>query len=281
MAAQILDGKALANSLCEGMARRIQEVHKHLGRPPGLAVVLVGDDPASATYVRNKEKRALAMGLASKIVRLPATATQAQVLAAVDALNADPTVDGFLVQLPLPKGLDERAVSLRIAPHKDADGLHPNNMGLLMAGLPAPRPCTPAGVMELLKLAKVELSGARAVVVGRSTIVGKPMAMLLLEQNATVTVCHSRTRNLEEEIRRADVVVAAVGRPGLIQGAWLKPGAVVLDVGTTRVDGKLRGDVEFDAAVGHVGAITPVPGGVGPMTIALLMMNTVEAAARS
>ena len=226
-----------------------------------------------------KSARAQQVGLVSKVVRLPQAATQAQVEAAVDALNADPTIDGFLVQLPLPKGLDEAAITQRILPSKDADGLHPANMGLLMAGLPAPRPCTPAGVMELLKVAKTPLQGAHAVVLGRSNIVGKPMALLLLEQHATVTICHSRTADLAAEVARANVVVAAVGRPELVRGAWIAPGATVVDVGINRVDGKLVGDVQYAEAAARAAAITPVPGGVGPMTIAMLIANAVHGAA--
>lgn len=280
MAARIIDGKALAKSIRERLSERVPALTKQLGRAPGLAVVLVGDDPASAVYVRNKEKAATEIGMTSRIMRLPATATQSEVLAAVDVLNAAPDIDGFLVQLPLPRGLDERAVTERIDPAKDADGLHPVNMGRLVAGLPAPRPCTPAGVIALLDHAQVPLKGARAVVIGRSSIVGKPMAMLLLERDATVTMCHSRTADLAAEVRRADVVVVAVGKARLVQGDWIAPGAAVIDVGTNRVDGKLVGDVDFDTAAARAGCITPVPGGVGPMTIAMLLHNTIEAATR-
>ena len=278
MSAQLIDGKALASSIRSQLKSRVEAIRLRRGAPPGLAVVLVGDDPASATYVRNKEKAALDLGMVSRIVRLPATASQAYVLHAVDTLNAAADIDGFLVQLPLPAGLDERAITGRIDPTKDADGLHPANMGRLLAGLPSPRPCTPAGVIALLDHAQVSLKGARAVVIGRSAIVGKPMAMLLLERDATVTLCHSRTVDLAAEVRRAQIVIAAVGKPGLVQGDWIAPGATVIDVGTNRVDGKLVGDVDFAAAQARAAFITPVPGGVGPMTIAMLIRNTVEAA---
>lgn len=280
MAAHILDGKALAAHLRVEQKARVASLGKKLGRPPGLAVVLVGDDPASAVYVRNKESTAQEVGLVSRVLRMAADSTQEQVIAAVDALNNAADIDGFLVQLPLPKHLDTRAVTDRIAPAKDADGLHPVSMGLLMAGVPGPRPCTPNGVMALLDSGKVNLKGARAVVIGRSNIVGKPMALMLLERDATVTVCHSRSGDLEKFVRDADVVVAAVGRANLVKGSWLKAGAAVIDVGMNRVDGKLCGDVEFDVAKERASAITPVPGGVGPMTIAMLIHNTIDAAAR-
>ena len=278
--ATLLDGKGLAKKVREALAGRVSEIQASLGRAPGLSVILVGEDPASAVYVRNKERAATAMGLKSEIVHLPANSTQEQVLAEVERLNNDPSVDGFMVQLPLPSGLDENAIMQAIAPEKDADGLHPTNLGRLLAGMDAPRPCTPLGVMELLREGGVELEGRHAVVIGRSTIVGKPQALLLLEQNATVTLCHSRTQNLADEVRRADVVVAAVGRPHFVKGDWVKPGAAVVDVGINRVDGKLVGDVDFDAVQAHAGWITPVPGGVGPMTVAMLMKNAVDAAAK-
>ena len=278
--ATIIDGKALAGTLCQHLGERARKVRDVLGRPPGLGVLLVGDDAASAVYVRNKERRAREVGLHSRVDRLPSTANQAQILAAVDSLNADAQVDAFLVQLPLPRGIDALAVTERIACDKDADGLHPMSMGRLMAGLPGPRPCTPAGVIALLHASKTPLIGAHAVVVGRSSIVGKPMAMLLLEEHATVTICHSRTQNLADMVRQAQVVVAAVGKPEIIRGDWIAPGATVIDVGINRVDGKLVGDVEFDGAVRRARAITPVPGGVGPMTIAMLIQNTIEAAQR-
>ena len=279
--AQILDGKALAREVRAELKGEVAAIRAELGRPPGLAVMLVGDDPASALYVGNKEKAAAELGVASEVLRMPATASQAAVVAAVEGLNADLAIDGMIVQLPLPRGLDEAAVLSRIDPDKDADGLHPTNLGRLVAGIAGPRPCTPAGVMRLLDLAGVTLEGARAVVIGRSEMVGKPMAHMLLERHATVTICHSRTANLEEEVHRADVLVAAVGKPHLVRGAWIKEGAVVIDVGTNRIEGKKWvGDVEFVEAEKRARAITPVPGGVGPMTIAMLLANTVAAAKR-
>lgn len=275
---QILDGKAMAASMRERFAGRVQAVAARLGRPPGLAVMLVGDDPASAVYVRNKENDAQKIGMFSEVIRLPGDVSQEEVEAGVRELNERSDVDAFLVQLPLPKGLDAGAVTTRIDPAKDADGLHPANLGLLTMGLPCPRPCTPSGVMAMLDTTDLELSGAHAVVVGRSTIVGKPMALMLLERDATVTVCHSRTRDLAAEVRRADIVVSAVGRPNLIRGEWIKEGAVVVDVGINRIDGKLVGDVEFEAARERARAITPVPGGVGPMTRAMLLGNAIAIA---
>lgn len=278
MTAQVLDGKALAAKRREALKARVQSVTRALGRAPGLTVVLVGDDAGSQVYVRNKETAAKAAGIAGDVIRLPATASQQQVAELIDALNGRDEVDAMLVQLPLPKGLDGDALLQRIVPAKDADGLHAENLGRLALGQPAPRACTPSGVMALLDEAKVELAGAHAVVIGRSGIVGKPMALMLLERDATVTICHSRTRQLADEVRRADIVVAAVGRPGLVRGDWLKPGAVVIDVGINRVGDKLAGDVDYASASLVARAITPVPGGVGPMTIAMLLENTVLAA---
>jgi len=281
MSAAILDGKALALEIREDLKQHIPALSEKLGRKPGIAVVLVGDDPASAIYVRNKERAAEAIGMMSKVVRLSADTPQEKIIAEVEALNADPQIDAFLVQLPLPAGIDADTVTAAIAPHKDADGLHPNNLGKLLVGVDAPRPCTPSGVMAMLDKSGVELKGAHAVVVGRSAIVGKPQALLLLERHCTVTICHSRTKDLAAEVGRADVVVAAVGKAELVKGSWIKEGAVVIDVGINRVNDKLVGDVEFAAAKERAGAITPVPGGVGPMTIALLLKNAVDAAARS
>lgn len=280
MAASLLDGKALAHKIREELATTVAAGAARLGRPPGLAVVLVGEDPASKVYVRNKERAALGAGFHSEVIRLPADASQEQVLQAVTKLNADTNIDGFLVQLPLPAGLDSDAVIAAIDPAKDLDGLHPNNLGALLAGKDAPRPCTPSGVMAILDAAEVRLRGAHAVVVGRSTIVGKPMAALLLERDCTVVIAHSKTRNLSEEIGRADIVVAAVGRPKMICADWLKPGATVIDVGINRGPDGLVGDVDFAGALSVAGAITPVPGGVGPMTIAMLLTNAWKAAAR-
>jgi len=249
------------------------------GITPGLAVVLVGDDPASQVYVRAKERAAAKVGVKTMDHRLPATTSQADLMALVDQLNADDDVDGILVQLPLPDGLDQEPVLDAISPAKDVDGLHPDNQGRLSQARPRFVACTPNGCMRLLAESGIELSGKRAVIVGRSNLVGKPLAMLLTNANATVTLCHSRTQDLAEEVGRADVVVAAVGRPKMIKGEWLKQGAVVIDVGINRnAEGKLEGDVDYASAVERAAAITPVPGGVGPMTIASLLANTVRSA---
>ncbi len=275
MSAALIDGKAVAAALRAALAQRVAA----LPFQPGLAVVLVGDDPASAVYVRNKDRAAASVGIAARTIRLPADTAQAALLAQVAALNADPAVDGILVQLPLPAQLDARAVIAAIDPGKDVDGLHPVNAGRLADGDPGLVPCTPLGVMKLLDAAGIGLRGARALVLGRSNLVGRPVAALLLAADATVTVAHSRTRDLAAECRRADVLVAAVGRPEMVRGDWLRPGAVVIDVGINRLaDGRLVGDVAFDEAVAVASAITPVPGGVGPMTIACLLENTVAAA---
>lgn len=279
--ARILDGKALAARLRQELAQEVTAAVAS-GKPrPGLATIIVGEDPASQVYVRNKRRACEEVGFANFHVELAADAGQQAVLDEVDRFNAAPEVHGILVQLPLPKGhdYDEDEVLLRIAPAKDADGFHPSNQGALFQGRAAPVPCTPKGCMQLLAETGMELSGKKAVVVGRSTIVGKPVAMLLLAKNCTVTICHSRTADLEAEVRAADVVVAAVGVPELVRGNWIKPGAVVLDVGINRgADGKLVGDVEFAAAAERASWITPVPGGVGPMTIAMLLGNAAKAA---
>ena len=281
-AAKILDGKALGRRLLAELATRAEACIAG-GVTPCLAVVLVGDDPASQIYVRSKERRAAKVGIATRDHRLPASTSTEQLLALIVELNADPSVHGILVQLPLPAEVDERRVLRAVDPRKDVDGFHPDNLGLLMLGTPRFVACTPQGCMRLIAEAGVELSGKRALVIGRSNIVGKPMAQLLVAANATVTVAHSRTRDLETEVRRAEVVVAAVGRPELVRGAWIREGAWVIDVGTNRIDvgearPKLVGDVEFAAAAERAAAITPVPGGVGPMTIACLLANVVEAA---
>lgn len=276
--AEIIDGKKVAAAVNERTAREAARLTT-LGTKPGLAVVLVGDDEASATYVRMKERDAEALGFTSFDHRLPAATTQAELEELVDALNADPAVHGILVQLPLPKHLDPEPVIDRISAEKDVDGFGVPNLGRLVRGLPGLRSCTPAGVMELLDAYGVAIEGKRAVVIGRSTMVGKPMALLLLERNATVTVCHSRTEDLAGVCREADILVAAVGRAEMVRGSWVKPGAVVIDVGTSRVDGKLVGDVAFSEVEQVASKITPVPGGVGPMTRAMLMANTVAAAA--
>src|SRR5512136_2561783 len=278
----IIDGKAIAAKVRGEVAQAVQELRAK-GIHPGLTVVRVGEDPASAIYVRGKRKDCEEVGIRSDEHHLPATTTQPELMALVARLNADPKVHGILVQLPLPKGLDERAVLDAIDPRKDADGFHPFNVGALSIGIPGtPRPCTPAGVMRMLDEAKVDPKGKRALVVGRSNIVGKPMAAMLLERHATVTVAHSRTADLAAEVGRADVVVAAIGRAEMVKGAWVKPGAVVIDVGMNRkADGKLCGDVEYAEAEKRAAAITPVPGGVGPMTIAMLLVNTLELARRA
>ena len=279
MAAQLLDGKAMSAELREELALRVQRL-KGKGVTPGLAVILVGDDPASQIYVKNKELGCQQVGIHSVTIRLPETASQAELEAQIDKLNADASIHGILVQLPLPQGLDEAAALARILPGKDVDGFHLLNAGKLFTGQQGVVACTPKGAMEMLHRTGIDLSGKEAVVVGRSNIVGKPMAMLLLQENATVTICHSRTANLAEHTRRADVLVAAVGKPRFITADMVKPGAVVIDVGINRVDGKVVGDVDFDAVREVASWITPVPGGVGRMTITMLLANTIEAAER-
>jgi methylenetetrahydrofolate dehydrogenase (NADP+)/methenyltetrahydrofolate cyclohydrolase len=277
MTARIIDGKAIAAALTARLAERVAV----LPFRPGLAVVLVGDDPASAIYVRSKDRAANAAGIAVRTIHLPADTSEEDLLTRIARLNADPAVDGILVQLPLPAHIATQAVIEAVDPEKDVDGFHPLNIGRLATGNPGMVPCTPLGVMKLLAGAGVALEGARALVLGRSTIVGRPMVTLLLGANATVTVAHSRTRELAAECRRADVLVAAVGKPELVRGDWIAPGAAVVDVGVNRLaDGRLVGDVAFAEASAVAGAITPVPGGVGPMTIACLLENTVTAALR-
>lgn len=278
--ATIIDGKAVAAGFGDEVASRVQACLAK-GVTPTLAVVLVGDDPASQVYVRGKEKKAAQLGIATRDHRKPDTTTTEELLELVGSLNADPQVDGILVQLPLPKGVDEQRVLLAVDPAKDVDGFHPANLGRLVVGQPRFVPCTPQGCMLLLESAGVDPSGKRALVIGRSTIVGKPVAHLLLAANATVTIAHSRTADLAAEVARAEIVIAAVGRPKFVKGEWLAEGAAVIDVGINRQDdGKLCGDVDFEAAKDRAGAITPVPGGVGPMTIACLMGNVVTAAER-
>jgi methylenetetrahydrofolate dehydrogenase (NADP+)/methenyltetrahydrofolate cyclohydrolase len=298
--AQILDGKAHADRMLSVVKQAVEARTGAGQRPPCLAVVLVGEDPASQVYVRGKVKACAETGVRSLEHRLAPASTQEQVDALIDRLNADPSVDGILVQLPLPRGLDSKRALHRIAPAKDVDGFHPMNQGLLLGGLPGLRPCTPSAVMNMLKAYGVPMKGIRAVVLGRSEIVGKPMALMLLEEHATVTIAHSRTVDLPSVCREADLLVAAVGRPGFIEGSWIKPGAVVVDVGINRVEDPalaarifehepkkletlknkgsvLCGDVRFGEAMEVAGAVTPVPGGVGPLTIAGLMMNTLQA----
>ncbi|HMG47141.1 MAG TPA: bifunctional methylenetetrahydrofolate dehydrogenase/methenyltetrahydrofolate cyclohydrolase FolD [Allosphingosinicella sp.] len=278
MSAAIIDGKAFAARLREQVAIGVDRFRTVTARGPGLAVVLVGDDPASQVYVRAKGKAVLAAGMESFEHRLPEATSEDELLYLVARLNADERVDGILVQLPLPPQVDERKLIAAIDPAKDVDGFTTENAGRLAVGEPGLVPCTPLGCLMLLKDRLGGLAGLEAVVVGRSNIVGKPMAQLLLRENCTVTIAHSRTRDLAAVVRRADILVAAVGRAGLIRGEWLKPGATVIDVGMNRVDGRLRGDVDFDGARDVAGAITPVPGGVGPMTIAVLLSNTLAAA---
>lgn len=275
MAATIIQGTAIAAALRAEIAYRVQA----LGYQPSLAVVMVGEDPASAVYVRNKDRAAQGAGLRAETIRLPADTSEAALLTVIHRLNADPAIDGILVQLPLPPHLAARSVIEAIDPAKDVDGFHPINVGRLQDGQAVLAPCTPRGVMKLLVSAGIELRGARALVLGRSGIVGRPVAAMLLAADATVTIAHSRTVNLPDECRRADIVVAAVGRPELVRGDWIKPGAAVIDVGINRLsNGQLAGDVAYEECRAVAGSITPVPGGVGPMTIACLLENTVTAA---
>ncbi|MCL2545282.1 MAG: bifunctional methylenetetrahydrofolate dehydrogenase/methenyltetrahydrofolate cyclohydrolase FolD [Clostridia bacterium] len=280
MPAELIDGKLVSALWLDKLAERVRSLEAR-GVRPHLAVVLVGEDEASQIYVRNKERACERIGIASTVIRLPADAGQQALEDRVRALNADPAVHGILVQLPLPGPLQEEPILALIDPDKDVDGFHAVNMGRLFGGMPALVPCTPKGCMALLEHYGIPLSGKEAVVVGRSNIVGKPMAVLLTQANATVTVCHSRTRDLAAHCRRADILVAAIGRPRFITADMIKPGATVIDVGINRVDGKVVGDVDFDAAREVAGAITPVPGGVGRMTIAMLLSNTLDAAERS
>ena len=288
MTASIIDGKAFAAGLRARIADHAAAFEQAAGRKAGLAVVLVGQDPASQVYVRSKGKATLECGMNSFEHKLPADADEATLLALVEQLNADPAVDGILVQLPLPAHLDEQKVIATINPDKDVDGFHVTNAGRLAVGLPGFVPCTPLGCLMLLKDQLGSLSGLDAVVIGRSNIVGKPMAQLLLAESCTVTIAHSRTKNLEDVVRRADIVVAAVGRPEMVKGSWIKPGATVIDVGINRLPpaegeskGRLVGDVDYAQTLEVAGAVTPVPGGVGPMTIAVLLRNALVAAHRN
>ncbi|WP_066825635.1 bifunctional methylenetetrahydrofolate dehydrogenase/methenyltetrahydrofolate cyclohydrolase FolD [Sphingomonas mali] len=280
MTANIIDGKAFALGLRERVAQQVAVFREATGRAPGLAVVLVGEDPASAVYVRSKHKATIGAGMVSFEHKLSVHTSQDDLLALVDQLNADPAVDGILVQLPLPGHIDERAVTTRIDPDKDVDGFHPVNAGRLATGLYGFVPCTPLGCLMLLKDQLGDLAGLDAVVIGRSNIVGKPMAQLLIKESCTVTVAHSKTKDLSSVVKRADIVVAAVGRPEMVKGEWIKPGATVIDVGINRTEQGLVGDVDFAGALSVAGAITPVPGGVGPMTIAVLLRNTLVSAHR-
>ncbi len=283
MGAQIIDGKAMAAKVREAVAADVAALKRETGVTAGLAVVIVGDDPASHVYVRNKARSTVEVGMQSFEHRLPETTSEAELLDLIARLNRDVSVHGILVQLPLPGQIDSRRVIEAIDPDKDVDGFHPVNVGRLSAGERSLVPCTPSGCIILAKSVRADLKGVEAVVVGRSNIVGKPVAQLLLREDCTVTIAHSRTRDLPAVVRRADLVIAAVGRPEMVRGDWIKPGAIVIDVGINRVEGaggkaKLVGDVAFDEAIKTAGAITPVPGGVGPMTIACLLQNTVIAA---
>ncbi len=279
MSAQLIDGKAVADRLI-GRVRDGVQLRESKGlRAPALAVILVGNDPASAVYVRNKKRGCETSGIRSVAHDLPVETTQAELLALIDQLNADPGIDGILVQLPLPAGIDPQAVIEAIDPYKDVDGFHPYNVGRLATKMPLLRPCTPRGVMTLLEEYGIDPKGQKVVIVGASNIVGRPQALEMLMARATVTVCHSATRDLANEVAQADIVVAAVGKPDFVKGEWIKPGAVVIDVGINRLaDGRLVGDVAFDTARERASFITPVPGGVGPMTVATLLQNTLDAA---
>ncbi len=277
MSAQILDGKAISASIRERVRAEVERL-KARGIVPGLAVVLVGENPASKVYVGQKEKACLSAGFASFLHRLPASTSQHELLELVDGLNRDPSVHGILVQLPLPPQIDPDTVISAIRPEKDVDGFHPINAGKLLAGLPCIEPCTPKGVMHLIAETGISLEGREAVVVGRSNIVGKPVSLMLLSKNATVTVCHSRTKNIAQHLRHADIIVAAVGRPRFVTADMVREGAVVIDVGINRLDEGLVGDVDYETVAEKASWITPVPGGVGPMTIAMLLQNTLDVA---
>lgn len=278
MSALILDGKAVAAKIKTKIRREVEKLNE-VGITPGLAVVLVGEDPASLIYVRNKERNCQELGINSHTCRLPATVSNDELLALIKKLNLDPKINGILVQLPLPEQLSTKEIISLIKPEKDVDGFHPVNLGNLLRGDTGLLPCTPAGIMELIKESGVEIAGKECVIIGRSNIVGKPLFHLLLQAHGTVTVCHSRTKHLAEITRRADILVVAVGKARLVNGEMVKPGAVVIDVGMNRLESGLVGDVDYPSTLPVAGALTPVPGGVGPMTIAMLMQNTLKAAA--
>jgi len=277
--ALIIDGKAVAKDVQKHIKEEVEGLERRWGMAPGLGVILVGDDPGSHIYVRNKEKACKEVGIKSFEHLLPATISEKELLAVVNHLNKDKNVHGILVQLPLPAHIRSEKILESVSPHKDVDGFHPMSQGMLILGGGGFRPCTPMGIMKLLESAGCDPKGKNAVVVGRSNIVGKPVALMLLEKHATVTICHSRTVSLRDEVGRADILVVAIGKAGLVRGEWVKPGAVVIDVGVNRMpSGKLCGDVEFESAKERAAAITPVPGGVGPMTICMLLYNTLKAA---
>jgi methylenetetrahydrofolate dehydrogenase (NADP+)/methenyltetrahydrofolate cyclohydrolase len=278
MEAKVLDGKKIAKEIREKLAADIEVLRSSRGIVPGLAVVIAGDDDASHVYVDMKEKACASIGMYSKSFRLPSTVTQSEILSIIDQLNADEQIHGILIQLPLPEGIDEKLISNRIHPEKDIDGFHPVNNGRLFLGEDSLAPCTPLGIIELIKYTGIEISGKHAVVIGRSNIVGKPAGMLLLRENATVTLCHSKTKDLVSHVKTADIIVSAAGIPNLIRGNMIKKDAIVIDAGTRIVDNKLVGDVNYNEAVMAASWITPVPGGVGPMTIAMLLKNTLKAA---
>jgi methylenetetrahydrofolate dehydrogenase (NADP+)/methenyltetrahydrofolate cyclohydrolase len=281
MSAIIISGKDVAAEIKLKLEQEVKQLINK-GITPGLTVVVVGEDPASQVYVRNKGKECEKLGMRSEIIRLPEATSEAELLSILEKLNRDEQVHGILVQLPLPKHISEEAILLAIDPSKDVDGFHPVNVGNMVIGGDSYLPCTPAGVIELIKRTGLDMSGKHAVIIGRSNIVGKPVSMLLLREHATVTICHSRTKNIEEITKQADILIAAVGRANLVKRDWVKPGAVVIDVGMNRLDtGKLAGDVDFEAVKEVAGYITPVPGGVGPMTITMLLQNTLQAAKRS
>lgn len=280
MPAKIIDGRAHALQLRANQKQRAEKLERKLGRSVGLGVILVGDDAASQIYVRNKARFAEKIGVRSRIVTLPETVTQRQLLDAVETFNQDANIDAFLVQFPLPRHLDSNAIIAAIAPNKDADGLHPLNIASLALGQPGVLPCTPSGCLYLLQAEKIPIAGKHAVILGRSQIVGRPMAQMLLNYDATVTVCHSQTQNLHDYVKQADILIAATGQAHLVQGDWIQQGATVIDVGIHRTPQGLLGDVDFEQACRRAAAITPVPGGVGPMTVAMLMENTLNAAAQ-
>ena len=275
----VIDGKAVSREVRKEIKAEVEGLQRRWGLTPGLGVILVGDDPSSHIYVRNKEKACKEVGIESKEHLLPDTVTEQEILAVVQSLNRDKSIHGILVQLPLPKHINSEKVLQAVTPEKDVDGFHPVNQGLLLSGGKGFRPCTPMGIMRLLESADCDPKGKNAVIVGRSTIVGKPIALMLLERHATVTICHSRTAGLGAEVGRADILIVAIGKPAMVRGEWVKNGAVVIDVGINRLpSGKLAGDVEFEIAKERASWITPVPGGVGPMTICMLLFNTLRSA---